>query len=92
MTTEADKVMFEIYREVEYDRRYRVVYFTELSERNRDLEIGKAMAGEHLVDGYIEVARLAEAKLLIEKLLERLNNGGLVSRGEIKKALHGIRV
>ena len=39
MTTESDRVMFEIYRESGYDRLYRVVYYTELSERNRDLEI-----------------------------------------------------
>jgi hypothetical protein len=29
MLFEADKVMFEIYRETEYTGRYRVVYFTE---------------------------------------------------------------
>ncbi len=66
---DSDKVMFEIYREAGYDRRYRVVYFTELSERNRDLEIGRAMNGEHLLDGFLAAPPLSEANAAIRALL-----------------------
>ena len=38
----SDKTMFEIYREEGYGRKYRVVYFTELNDHNRETEISKA--------------------------------------------------
>lgn len=83
MGTESDRVMFEIYREDGYDRLYRVVYFTELSERNRDLEIGRAMAGEHLVDGFIRIKSLEQAKKRIEAILDRLNAGERIPEQEL---------
>lgn len=88
---EADKVMFEIYREAGYDRRFRVVYFTELSERNRDLEIGRAMGGEHLTDGFLAADRLAEAKAAIRSLLDRLNAGEALPPAELGAALAPFR-
>src|SRR5258707_2501278 len=45
MLFESDKVMFEIYRETEYTGKYRVVYFTELQDHNKETEINHAMAG-----------------------------------------------
>jgi hypothetical protein len=84
---ESDKIMFEIYLEAGYDRRYRVVYFTELSDRNRDLEIARAMAGEHLLDGFFPLDRSPEAKALIAGLLERLNAGEALSAAELSAAL-----
>ena len=47
MLFEADKVMFEIYKETEYTGRYRVVYYTELQDHNKETEINHALAGEH---------------------------------------------
>ena len=47
MLFESDKVMFEIYRETEYTGRYRVVYFTELQDHNKESEINHALSGEH---------------------------------------------
>ena len=32
----SDRTMFEIYREAVYARQYRVVYFTELDEHNKE--------------------------------------------------------
>lgn len=87
---ESDKIMFEIYREAGYDRRYRVVYFTELSERSRDLEIGRALAGEHVLDGFIPLEHSERAKGLIAALLERLNAGEPVSGEELAAALAGL--
>ena len=54
MLFESDKVMFEIYRETEYTGQYRVVYFTELQDHNKETEINHALNGEHYYDGFIK--------------------------------------
>lgn len=87
---ESDKILFEIYRETGYDRRFRVVYFTELSDRNRDLEIGRALAGEHLLDGFIPLERSEQAKALIAAFLERLNAGEAPDGDALNAALAAI--
>jgi hypothetical protein len=69
------KVMFEIYREPGYNRRYRVIYFTELGDANRESEINRAMDGDHYYDGFIKDWRKDEAKVIIAAWVERLNQG-----------------
>ena len=69
MLMEADKVMYEIYRETQYTGKYRVVYFTELNENNKEFEINRALAGEHFYDGFIRNYRKEEAKEIIDALL-----------------------
>ena len=48
-----DKIMFEIYKANDYSNEYRVVYFSELDDHNRDKEIDRAMKGDHYFDGFI---------------------------------------
>ena len=36
MAMESDKIMFEVYREGTYTGKYRVVYYTELNEHNKE--------------------------------------------------------
>ena len=79
--------MFEIYRETEYTGRFRVVYFTELQDHNKETEINHALAGGHFYDGFIKNYRKEEAKEIIEGVLTRLNNGEPVSPDEVEKAL-----
>jgi len=79
--------MFEIYRETAYTGRYKVVYFTELNEHNKETEINRAMAGEHVFDGFLKNFRKDEAKELIEQILERLNNGERLDAQQIRQAL-----
>lgn len=67
--------MFEVYREKAYDGEYRVVYYTELEDHNKESEINRAIAGEHFVDGYLRNHGKDEAKKIIDSLLERLNSG-----------------
>ncbi len=81
------KVMFEIYREAAYDRLYRVVYFTELDEHNRDEAIARATAGEHFYDGFLWEDALPEAKHVLGRLLERLNRGEALGPDEVSHAL-----
>lgn len=82
-----EKVMFEIYREAGYDRRYRVVYFTELDEHNKDAEIARAVAGEHFYDGFLKSGALPDGKKLIAALLERLNRGEAIVADEVERLL-----
>ena len=84
---ESDKVMFEIYREGTYTGKYRVVYYTELNENNKEWEINKAMAGEHFYDGFIRNYRKDEAKDIIDALLKRMNEGERLGEREIESAL-----
>ena len=83
MLFEADKVMFEIYRETEYTNKFKVVYFTELQDHNKESEINRALAGEHFFDGFIKNTGKEEAKEIIGELLTRLNNGEKVDAQEV---------
>ena len=87
MAFESDKVMFEIYRETEYTGKFRVVYFTELQDHNKESEINHALAGEHFYDGFLKDYRKDEAKQIIDGLLERLNGGEKLDPQEIESAL-----
>jgi hypothetical protein len=74
MSFESQKILFQIYREGAFNRRYRVVYFTELGDKNKESEINQALAGEPLYDGFIKDFRKDEAKAIIERHLAALNN------------------
>lgn len=87
MTFESDKIMFEIYRDTHYNRKYCVVYYTELNEHNKHSEINRAMAGSSYYGGFIKDYRKDEAKLIIEDILRRLNGGAEVAHEEIKELL-----
>jgi hypothetical protein len=71
--------MFEVYRDKSYDRDFRVVYYTELEDHNKETEINRALAGEHFVDGYLRNYGKDDAKKVIDGLLERLNSGEAVT-------------
>ena len=84
---ESQKIMFEIYRESARGGRYRVVYFTELDEHNKEKEINDAMRGDHVFDGFIRNYNKEEAKRAVTQLLERMNQGEAINESEIAKAL-----
>jgi hypothetical protein len=87
MALATDRIMFEIYRETTYSGRYRVVYFTELNDHNRDTEINRALAGEHFYDGFINSFRKDEAKHIIEGAIAQLNEGKAVDPQALAEAL-----
>ena len=70
-----DKIMFEIYKENVYSGEYRVVYFSELDDHNKDKEIDRAMKGDHFFDGFILTLKKDRAMKQIEDILEKLNDG-----------------
>lgn len=79
--------MFEIYREASYNRLYKVVYFTELNEHNKEAEINHALAGDHFFDGFLNESKKEEAKAVIDRALARLNEGDQVSPEDIEMEL-----
>lgn len=87
MAFESDKTMFEVYRETSYTGRYRVVYFTELQDHNKETEINHAMAGEHYFDGFLKNFGKDEAKQIIDGLLSRMNSGERIAAEEFGRAL-----
>lgn len=89
MLMESDKIMFEVYKEAAYTGRYRVVYFTELNEQNKEFEINRALAGEHFYDGFIKNYKSDEAKDVISRLLDRMNSGEVLTPEQFEQAIAG---
>jgi hypothetical protein len=81
------KIMFEIYRDPLYDREYRVVYFTELDDHNKEVEISRALSGEHFIDGFIRADMREQAKGEIAGILDHLNNGETLTPAEVERHL-----
>ncbi len=86
MAFESDRVMFEIYRE-SFSRKFKVVYFTELQDHNKEWEINRALSGEHFYDGFIRNYRKEEAKAEIQRLLDRMNTGDQISPEQFEEAI-----
>ena len=82
-----DRTMFEIYRESQYNRTFRVVYFSELGDHDKDREINRALSGDHVFDGFLGGASKREAKRHITGLLARLNDGEELTKDEIGREL-----
>ena len=85
--TDEKRVMFEIYRDADEPSHFRVVYFTELGEHERELEIAAAFRGEHVFDGFILTRERFQAKSAINLILDRLNQGERVEQSEIAREL-----
>ncbi|MBI3666791.1 MAG: hypothetical protein HY236_11315 [Acidobacteria bacterium] len=87
MAFESDKVMFEIYREKTYTGQYRVVYYTELDEHNKEWEINRALAGDSFYDGFLKSHRAEEGKQIIAQFIDRMNQGEKIDPGQLSAAL-----
>ena len=87
VTTDSKKVMFEIYREADFGGRYKVVYFTELGEHDKEKEIEGAMRGEHVFDGFLLHRERNQAKQILDEILDRLNRGEPVDESTIEQEL-----
>lgn len=87
MAFESDKIMFEIYQDTLYNKKFRVVYYTELNENNKHAEITRATSGNSYFDGFIKEYRKEDAKQIVEQIVFDLNEGKMVSKDEIKSRL-----
>jgi hypothetical protein len=88
----AEKIMFEVYRERSYNQRYKVVYFTELGDHNKETEINRALAGDHFFDGFLSEAQKEDAKAVIDRVLGRLNEGESLKPEDLQAELAGFLV
>jgi len=86
-TTDAKKVMFEIYRDAGYGGAYKVVYFTELGEHDRERQIDDAMRGEHIFDGFLLHRESQRAKHEVAVIIDRLNHGESLDTNAIEERL-----
>jgi hypothetical protein len=87
MPSDADKIMFEVYREASYNQVYRVVYFTELEEGERDEKIDAAMSGTHFLNGFIRSADREAARAVLGSFVARLNRGDAGTSAELASQL-----
>jgi hypothetical protein len=87
LTTDTKKVMFEIYREADFGGRFKVVYFTELGEHDKEKEIENALRGEHIFDGFLLHRERNEAKQIVDDILKRLNSGERIDETAIRENL-----
>ncbi len=69
-----DKTMFEIYRESDYNRNFHCIFYTELEEHGRDVEIARAANGKTVFSGYLDDARKEEARKIVEAIVDELND------------------
>lgn len=86
----SEKTMFEIYREKEFNKKFRVVYYTELTEHNKEAEINKALAGETIFDGFMSDGKKEQGKVVIKDMLNEMNSSqAALDQTEIRKRLEG---
>ncbi len=74
MAFESDKTMFEIYREKDFNKKFKVVFYTELTEHNKETEINRAMNGETIFDGFIKDNSKEQGKTIIRDILREMNS------------------
>lgn len=87
LSADTKKVMFEIYRDTSLTGQYKVVYFTELGEHDKDTEIADAMRGEHVYDGFLLHRERQEGKQVVDRILEQLNRGERMDAAMIEEKL-----
>jgi hypothetical protein len=87
LSADTKKVMFETYRDTSLTGQYKVVYFTELGEHDKDTEIADAMRGEHLFDGFLLHRQRQEGKQVVDRILEQLNRGERMDAAMIEEKL-----
>lgn len=89
MAFESEKTMFEIYREKEFNKKFRVVYYTELTEHNKEAEINRALNGETIFDGFIKDNFKEQGKILIKEIIDEMNKSEkAIGKEEIVKRLN----
>ncbi len=87
MPADTDRIMFEVYRGTGCKTDYRVVYFTELGDTERDREIDAAMSGEHFFGGFITAADAPFAKHIIHAFTQGLNDGAAATKEDLVRLL-----
>ena len=65
-----------------------MVYYTELTEHNKEAEINHAIAGETIYDGYIKDVSKEKGKIIIKEMIDEMNsNQSPIEKNEIIRRL-----
>ncbi len=73
MAAVSAKSMFEIYRQKDFNRKFKLIIYTELNEHNKEAEINRAMDGESVFDGFLKESKKEEAKKILKEILDEMN-------------------
>lgn len=73
MAAVSAKSMFEIYRQKDFNRKFKLIIYTELNEHNKEAEINRAMDGESVFDGFLKDSKKEEAKKILKEILDEMN-------------------
>lgn len=88
MAAVSAKSMFEIYRQKDFNRKFKLIIYTELNEHNKEAEINRAMDGESVFDGFLKDSKKEEAKKILKEILDEMNKKEkALSELEIKEKL-----
>ena len=88
MIFESDKLMFEIYRQKDFNKKFKLIIYTELNEHNKEAEINRALDGESVFDGFIRDNAKVEAKKVLAEMIDEMNkNNQALKEEEITEKL-----
>ncbi|HRE41656.1 MAG TPA: hypothetical protein PLG90_09995 [Ignavibacteria bacterium] len=73
MAFESDKTMFEIYREKDFNKKFRLIIYTELNEHNKHTEINRALDGETIYDGFLKDLTKNDGKKILAEIVKEMN-------------------
>jgi len=73
MAFASEKSMFEIYREKGFNRKFKLIIYTELNEHNKETEINRALDGDTVFDGFLKDSRKEEAKKTLKVMIDEMN-------------------
>ncbi|MBS1515712.1 MAG: hypothetical protein JSS63_11815 [Bacteroidetes bacterium] len=73
MSFASEKSMFEIYREKGFNRKFKLIIYTELNEHNKETEINRALDGDTVFDGFLKDSRKEEAKKILKGIIDEMN-------------------
>lgn len=80
--------MFEIYREKGFNRKFKLIIYTELNEHNKETEINRALDGDTVFDGFLKDSRKEEAKKILKDMISEMNmNENTLSEEAIREKL-----
>ncbi|MBX7045149.1 MAG: hypothetical protein K1X86_04850 [Ignavibacteria bacterium] len=88
MSFASEKSMFEIYREKGFNRKFKLIIYTELNEHNKETEINRALDGDTVFDGFLKDSRKEEAKKILKDMISEMNmNENTLSEEAIREKL-----
>lgn len=88
MSFASEKSMFEIYREKGFNKKFKLIIYTELNEHNKETEINRALDGDTVFDGFLKDSRKEEAKKILKDMIGEMNmNDNALSENAIREKL-----